>query len=126
MVDETLLTTDQVLAYLRVDLRTVYRLIETGKIPAVKVGRQWRFRETEIDVWLERERSHSIPPVVSSVTSAEPAKPDGRPRVLVVDDEAPLAYTPLEAAASSSRGPGRERLPRPPPLDGTRPRRPDR
>ncbi len=90
MIDETFLTTDEVLAYLQVNLRTVYRLIKAGKIPAVRVGRQWRFRKTDIDAWLERERSHSIPPVRSSPMPTQPAKPDGRPRVLVVDDEASI------------------------------------
>ena len=90
MIDETFLTTDEVLAYLQVNLRTVYRLIKAGKIPAVRVGRQWRFRKTDIDAWLERERSHSIRPMVPSATPAQPAKPDGRPRVLVVDDEASI------------------------------------
>ena len=88
MIDETFLTTDEVLEYLQVNLRTVYRLIKAGKIPAVRVGRQWRFRKTDIDAWLERERSHSVPPVLSSPTPIQPAKPDGRPHVLVVDDEA--------------------------------------
>ena len=30
--------------YLQVNPRTVYRLIKRGQIPAVRVGRQWRFR----------------------------------------------------------------------------------
>ena len=90
MIDEAFLTTDEVLEYLQVNLRTVYRLIKAGKIPAVRVGRQWRFRKTDIDAWLERERSHSVPPVLSSPTPAQPAKPDERPRVLVVDDEASI------------------------------------
>ena len=88
MVDETFLTTDQLLAHLKVTLRTVYRLIEDGKIPAVRVGRQWRFRKTDIDAWLERERSHSSRPMVPSAPPAQPAQPDGRLRVLVVDEEA--------------------------------------
>ena len=45
MIDETFLTTDEVLEY----LRTVYRRIKAGKIPAVQVGQQWRFRKTDID-----------------------------------------------------------------------------
>ena len=90
MIDETFLTTDEVLEYLQVNLRTVYRLIKAGKIPAVRVGRQWRFRKTDIDAWLERERSHSIRPAASSAAKAQPMKPDGRPRVLVVDDEASI------------------------------------
>lgn len=87
MIDETFLTTDELLEYLQINLRTVYRLIKAGKIPAVRVGRQWRFRKTDIDAWLERERSHIRAPVSPSATPG-PARPDGRPRVLVVDDEA--------------------------------------
>ena len=90
MIDETFLTTDEVLEYLQVNLRTVYRLIKAGKIPAVRVGRQWRFRKTDIDAWLERGSSHSTRPVVSPATTAQPAKPNGHPRVLVVDDEASI------------------------------------
>ncbi len=90
MFDETFLTTDEVIEYLKVHRRIIYRLAKAGKIPAVRVGRQWRFRKTDIDAWLERERSHSISPMVSSATPAQPAKPDGRPRVLVVDDEASI------------------------------------
>jgi excisionase family DNA binding protein len=90
MIDETFLTTDEVLEYLQVNLRTVYRLIKAGKIPAVRVGRQWRFRKTDIDAWLERERSHSVRPAVASAATPQPVKPDGHPRVLVVDDEASI------------------------------------
>ena len=57
MPDETFLTTEDVLAYLRVNLRTVYRLIKAGKIPAVRVGRQWRFRKSDLDAWLESQRA---------------------------------------------------------------------
>ena len=49
---EAFLTTDEVLAYLQVNLRTVYRLIDAGKLPAVRVGRQWRFRRRDIDAGL--------------------------------------------------------------------------
>ena len=34
--DEVFLTTEEVLAYLQVNLRTVYRLIKAGKIPALR------------------------------------------------------------------------------------------
>ena len=46
---EAFLTTEEVLAYLQVNLRTVYRLIKTKSIPAVRVGRQWRFKKHDID-----------------------------------------------------------------------------
>src|ERR1700682_5909496 len=86
MIDETFLTTEEVLEYLQVNLRTVYRLIKAGKIPAVRVGRQWRFRKRDIDAWLDsqRPRGSSRP---APATAARPATGTARPRVLVVDDE---------------------------------------
>jgi len=56
-MDDTFLTTEDVTSYLQVNLRTVYRLIRTGRIPAVRVGRQWRFRRSDVDGWLEDRRS---------------------------------------------------------------------
>ena len=43
--DEGFLTTEEVLDYLQVNLRTVYRLIKAGKIPAVRVGTSVAFSE---------------------------------------------------------------------------------
>lgn len=91
MIDETFLTTEEVLEYLQVNLRTVYRLIKAGKIPAVRVGRQWRFRKSDIDAWLDSQQtrparplSPSVPePVVPPLNAVQPP----RRRVLVVDDE---------------------------------------
>jgi excisionase family DNA binding protein len=85
--DEVFLTTEEVLEYLQVNLRTVYRLIKAGKIPAVRVGRQWRFRKRDIDAWLDSQRPRSDRPAASA-----PAVPvrNARQRVLVVDDEASI------------------------------------
>ena len=96
MIDEAFLTTEEVLEYLQVNLRTVYRLIKAGKIPAVRVGRQWRFRKSDIDTWLESQRTRSVRPAVAASSTAAPGNdvgagpPVGRPRVLVVDDEASI------------------------------------
>jgi excisionase family DNA binding protein len=87
-MDEGFLTTEEVLDYLHVNLRTVYRLIKAGKIPAVRVGRQWRFRKRDIDAWLESQRPRAAR---ATAAPARPAAPvAGRPRVLVVDDEATI------------------------------------
>jgi excisionase family DNA binding protein len=82
--DEVFLTTEEVLAYLQVNLRTVYRLIKAGKIPAVRVGRQWRFRKRDIDAWLDSQRTQS-----GGSTAATLVR-HGRARILVVDDEASI------------------------------------
>ena len=83
--DEVFLTTEEVLEYLQVNLRTVYRLIKAGKIPAVRVGRQWRFRKRDIDTWLDSQRPRAERPA----TPAAPTR-SARQRVLVVDDEASI------------------------------------
>src|SRR5690242_15435113 len=89
-MDEGFLTTEEVLDYLHVNLRTVYRLIKAGKIPAVRVGRQWRFRKRDIDAWLESQRPRASR-TTSTAAAPRPAVPfAGRPRVLVVDDEATI------------------------------------
>ena len=84
--DEVFLTTEEVLEYLQVNLRTVYRLIKAGKIPAVRVGRQWRFRKRDIDAWLDSQRPRGDRPAATPSTPVRNA----RQRVLVVDDEASI------------------------------------
>jgi two-component system probable response regulator PhcQ len=45
-------TPEQVARYLHVNKFTVYRLVTEKKIPAFKVGNQWRFKQEMIDAWL--------------------------------------------------------------------------
>ncbi len=90
MVDETFLTTEEVIEYLQVNLRTVYRLIKAGRLPAVRVGRQWRFRKSDLDAWLESQRTRTARPAAAAAAAAAERTGQGRPRVLVVDDEASI------------------------------------
>ena len=53
-MQEKLLTIDQVASFLNVDKFTIYRLVAQKKIPAFKVGSQWRFKRSLIDAWLRR------------------------------------------------------------------------
>ncbi|PYR63919.1 MAG: hypothetical protein DMF91_01895 [Acidobacteria bacterium] len=89
-MDETFLTTEEVLEYLQVNLRTVYRLIKAGKIPAVRVGRQWRFRKRDIDAWLDSQRPRGGGPRPAPAPVPRPVPGTTRPRILVVDDEASI------------------------------------
>jgi excisionase family DNA binding protein len=56
-----LLTTGQIGRLLNVDRTTVYRMAESGRIPAVRVGKQWRFPQSEIDRWMQAQRSDVSP-----------------------------------------------------------------
>jgi excisionase family DNA binding protein len=115
--DEVFLTTEEVLEYLQVNLRTVYRLIKAGKIPAVRVGRQWRFRKRDIDSWLDSQRTQSGGGAAAAAVT--PAARHSRARVLVVDDEASirdllsktlaLAEYDVDTAADASTALGRVR-----------------
>jgi excisionase family DNA binding protein len=51
---EEFLTTDEVAQYLRVDKYTIYRLVSQKKLPAFKVGNQWRFKRSILQRWLKR------------------------------------------------------------------------
>jgi len=61
---EKLLTVEEVAGYLKIDRITVYRMLTRRKIPAFKVGGQWRFKRKMIEGWLRRtsnlqkKRSH--------------------------------------------------------------------
>lgn len=46
------LTTRDLQELIRVDKSTIYRMAEAGRLPAVKVGRQWRFPEDAVMSWL--------------------------------------------------------------------------
>lgn len=47
------LTTRQLQDILQVDRTTIYRMADSGRVPAVKVGNQWRFPRTQIELWLK-------------------------------------------------------------------------
>ena len=53
MADE-LETTDFAADFLKVHPETVRRLIRSGELPAVKVGRNWRVRRSDLQRILER------------------------------------------------------------------------
>ena len=53
---EPLWTTQDVARYLRVKPATVLALARKKEIPAIRVGRVYRFRRSEIVHWLEEKR----------------------------------------------------------------------
>ena len=49
---DRLLTVAEVAATVRVSNMTVYRLIKSGDLPALRVGKNYRIRESDVDVYL--------------------------------------------------------------------------
>ena len=50
---DSIMTIEEVAAYLKIPKSTVYILAQDGKIPCQKVGRQWRFHKEAIDQWVK-------------------------------------------------------------------------
>ena len=48
-----LLTVGEMAGYLQISDATVYRMVRSGDIPCVRVGRSIRFRLAAVEVWLE-------------------------------------------------------------------------
>lgn len=49
------MTSTEAADYLKMHVKTVCRLAKEGKIPAKKVGSEWRFLKSVLDRWLTKE-----------------------------------------------------------------------
>jgi excisionase family DNA binding protein len=58
---EIFLTTAAVARWLGISTRTVCLRAECNEIPAIKIGRQWRFRQDELREWLQSGRAGAVP-----------------------------------------------------------------
>ncbi len=53
------LTVRELAGYLRIHQATVYRLLREQKLPAFRVGSDWRFNREEIERWMIHEQKGS-------------------------------------------------------------------
>ena len=70
--DRQLMTLPEVATYLGMAERTIYVWVQQSKIPAFKLGASWRFRRSEIDAWLESQRSGPVTELIND--PVEPAR----------------------------------------------------
>ena len=49
-------TVKQVAFYLRINPKTVYELLNSGELPAFKVGGSWRFKKADITQWVDERK----------------------------------------------------------------------
>ena len=54
-METEIMTIKEVAEYLKITEKTAYRLAGDGKIPGFKVGGAWRFRQSEVDAWIDRQ-----------------------------------------------------------------------
>jgi len=61
MYQDTLLNVNDVAKFLRVNVSTVYSWAQNGELPAIKIGRSWRFRQSDLEIWLDENRQDREP-----------------------------------------------------------------
>jgi excisionase family DNA binding protein len=59
-VDYTILTVREVAEYLRLSEAKVYRLANERQLPAIRIGKSWRFRKDLLDEWLSQCTESSL------------------------------------------------------------------
>lgn len=50
------MTLDELASYLKIPKSTLYKLVQEGRVPGQKLGKQWRFGKPAIDRWLDSEQ----------------------------------------------------------------------
>ena len=53
--EHEILTLEEVAHYLRLKPQTIYKWANEHRIPAVKLGKEWRFRRSILDRWLDEQ-----------------------------------------------------------------------
>ncbi len=58
--DKVIMTAKEVAAYLHIHPLTVHRYAREGKIPAFKIGTDWRFHKRYIERWIKQEVASNL------------------------------------------------------------------
>ena len=115
--DDEMLTIEDVAAYLKLKPQTIYKWAQTGKIPGAKFGKEWRFRRSAIERWIDRQISSQTRGSSgdgssgdgSAVVQGEGADSSGRPKRAGLESEKLKARTSNQGKAprvsKDGRGP---------------------
>jgi excisionase family DNA binding protein len=60
MIESDILTAEEVATHLRLAVPTIYKMAQRGDIPAVRMGRSWRFSRHLLDEWLEERMQANL------------------------------------------------------------------
>ncbi|GHV74803.1 PTS fructose transporter subunit IIA [Spirochaetia bacterium] len=83
MIDNDILTIDEVANYLRVSERTVYDWAQKGEIPSGKIGTVWRFKKSAIEKWVnDRLSPHTMMSPTDAIAVETIISPD---RILILN-----------------------------------------
>jgi excisionase family DNA binding protein len=60
------MTLEEVAAYLKLKPQTIYTWAQEKKIPAAKLGKEWRFKKSIIDEWIIQHMDEKFDRVIHS------------------------------------------------------------
>jgi len=64
---DEIMTVEEVAKYLKMKPQTIYVWAQTGKIPAAKIGKEWRFRKDIIDAWFNQHINDKFQPLLDEL-----------------------------------------------------------
>ena len=59
------MTLEEVAAYLKVKPQTIYTWAQEKKIPAAKLGKEWRFKRSVIDAWFNQHFDEKFDSIIN-------------------------------------------------------------
>ena len=59
-----IMTLEEVAGYLKMKPQTIYTWAQSGKIPAAKIGKEWRFRRSIVDEWFNEHIDEKFQAIV--------------------------------------------------------------
>jgi excisionase family DNA binding protein len=60
MIPDDILNIKEVANFLRIPVSTIYKLAQDGKVPAIKVGKHWRFMKKDLELLFEQKRPENL------------------------------------------------------------------
>lgn len=74
MADSEIMTLEEVAEYLKLTPQTIYAWAQEKRIPAAKLGKEWRFKKSIIDEWFNRHIDEKFAQVVRRAEEARGKK----------------------------------------------------
>lgn len=56
--NDPVMTLEELALYLKIPKSTLYKLVQEGRVPGQKLGKQWRFGKAAIDRWLDSDHQN--------------------------------------------------------------------
>lgn len=70
------MTLEEVAIYLKMKPQTIYLWAQKGKIPAAKIGKEWRFRKDIINAWFLQHIDEKFQPLIDELNKKNPSSGD--------------------------------------------------